>query len=213
MTPELFLTYPLREALSLLPAKMDSLESRAMVIAICLQESKLVIRHQVEGPAKGYAQFEQGGGVTGVFTHPATAGLTKIVCAALDVTPTISGIYMAVEQNDTLCAALARLLLWTLPTALVGADKPEAAWQQYVAAWRPGKPHRETWDANFAHAWAVVNAGVLAERATKEAAEIFDAAVELIKGFDRLRAGVVVGLVELPISVSPVRGLPLTPTL
>lgn len=193
MTPELFLAYPLRGALSVLPANMDSLEARAMVIAICLQESKLIARRQTGGPARGYAQFEQAGGVTGVFNHPSTAATVKIVCAALDITPTIVSIYGALEQNDILVAALARLLLWTLPSSLPGKDNPEAGWLQYVAAWRPGKPHRETWDMNYLHAWNAVEAEDSLTDVATEAIKVRDAAVDLITGLNRL-SGIVAGL-------------------
>lgn len=193
MTPEFFLAYPLRGALSLLLPVMDSAEARAMVIAICLQESKLVARKQLNGPARGYAQFEQGGGVTGVLTHPATMAQTKVVCAALDVAPTTTGIYNALEENDILVAALARLLLRTIPDPLPGKDNPEIGWQQYVAAWRPGKPHRETWNVNFAHAWAVVEAGTVAvDGPAKHAADVLKAAVTFIEDLDKLKALVVV---------------------
>lgn len=190
MTPELFLAYPLRGALSILSPTMDSPEARALIIAICLQESKLQLRKQVGGPARGYAQFEQGGGVTGVFNHPATAALTKVVCASLDVAPTIASIYAALEQNDTLAAALARLLLWTLPNPLPAKDNPEGGWQQYISAWRPGKPHRETWDANYTHAWSVVENADLIERAVLNSLLIRDAAIGLITSLDKLKLSV-----------------------
>lgn len=190
MTPELFLAYPLRGALSILPANMDTPAARAMVIAICLQESKLQSRKQVGGPARGFAQFEQGGGVTGVFNHPSTAALTKVVCAALDINPTVLSIYNALEQNDTLTAALARLLLWTLPSQLSTKDNPEAGWQQYLSAWRPGKPHRETWDANYLHAWNVVETANLTEQANIDAIRIRDAAIGFVLSLDTLQISV-----------------------
>lgn len=193
MTPELFLSYPLKGAMAILPKTMDSPEAKAMVIAICLQESKLQARKQVGGPARGYAQFEQGGGVTGVFNHPTTAATTKVVCAALDVAPTIVGIYTALEQNDILAAAMARLLLWTLPNPLPGKTNPEAGWQQYTLAWRPGKPHRETWDMNYLHAWNAVEADEILIDVDVEARLVKDAAVDLITGLNKL-TGIVAGL-------------------
>lgn len=161
-----------------------------MILTICLQESKLTARRQVGGPARGYAQFEQGGGVTGVFNHPSTAGAVKIVCAALDVSPTIVGIYSALEQNDVLAAALARLLLWTLPNSIPPKENPEAGWLQYIAAWRPGAPHKDTWANNWSHAWAVVDAVTTAEKVSVDAMTVKKDAIDFISGFEKLRGDV-----------------------
>jgi hypothetical protein len=47
------------------------------------------------------------------------------------------------RYNDIVAASAARLLLYTLPQALpVNAAE---GWDQYIAAWRPGKPHPEKW--------------------------------------------------------------------
>ena len=61
-------------------------------------------------------------------------------------------LHAALEHNDILACGIARLLLWTLPGKLPGPDEAEKGWQQYLAAWRPGKPHQATWAANFAEA-------------------------------------------------------------
>ena len=58
------------ETMQLLPAKMDSPQARAMLKAIALQESRFEHRKQIGGPARGFWQFEQGGGVRGVLNHP-----------------------------------------------------------------------------------------------------------------------------------------------
>lgn len=156
MKPGLFLTNALEPALKLLPANMDSLAARAMVISICLQESRLEHRRQIGGPARGYAQFEQGGGVRGVLTHPASKPHIEAVCAALDYEPEPEACYIAIEHNDILAAAFARLLLWTLPDPLPAANEVEKAWRQYIAAWRPGKPHPASWPRCYSQAWGAV---------------------------------------------------------
>lgn len=158
MTPEFFIEHALAPALKLLPAKMDTPAARAMVVAICLQESRLQHRRQINGPARGYAQFEQGGGVRGVLTHPASQPHIQAVLAALDYGPNTGAdeCYIAIEHNDILAAAFARLLLWTLPGHLPARNAPGIAWSQYVSAWRPGKPHRDTFDAFYEQAWEVV---------------------------------------------------------
>lgn len=128
-----------------------------MVLAICLQESRLIYRHQLGGPARSYAQFELGG-VLGVLRHVASKKHVQAVLSALDYDPeaTPATVYEAIEHNDILAAALARLLLYTLPNALPGPDDPDKGWQQYIAAWRPGKPHRSTWNSFYQQAWALV---------------------------------------------------------
>ena len=159
MSPEKFIRNALEPALKLLPAKMDSLAGRAMIVSICLQESRLKYRAQIGGPARGYAQFEREGGVIGVLSHASTRPHIRAVLAALDYSPDSdqSACYAAIEHNDILACAFARLLLWTLPDALPAQDDPGAGWSQYIKAWRPGKPHRETWNTFYEQAWEIVS--------------------------------------------------------
>lgn len=162
MTPSAFMRNALEPALALLPATMDSPEARAMCLAICLQESRLTHRAQIGGPAKGYAQFERGGGVIGVLTHVATKKHIQNVLAELDYPSADSWVcHEAIEHNDILCAAFARLLLYTLPDLLPVQDDPEGGWIQYTKAWRPRNPYRQTWDAFYSQAWLEVTHGVL----------------------------------------------------
>lgn len=158
MTPAFFLDYALVPALRLLPVTMDTPAARAMIIAICLQESRLIYRHQLGGPAHGYAQFERAGGVHGVLTHAQSKAHAQALLSALDYDPESDAMacYTAIEHNDILAAGFARLLLWTLPGPLPDEDAPDDGWAQYRAAWRPGKPHRSSWDACFATGWATV---------------------------------------------------------
>lgn len=127
-----------------------------MVLAICLQESRLSHRRQIEGPARGYAQFEQSGGVVGVLTHPLTRGSIRAVLTALDYDPNSSAkaCWTAIEHNDILGAAFARLLLYTVPGKLPGRDDMGIGWTQYLAGWRPGKPRRDSWDASYTLGWS-----------------------------------------------------------
>src|ERR1035437_6948071 len=158
MTPEFFIETALSPALKLLPGKMDSREARAEVVAICLQESRLTHRAQIGGPAHGYAQFEQGGGVRGVLMHTVTKPLIQSLLSALDYDPAsdAEACWIAIEHNDILCAAFARLLLWTLPDQMPNRDSPGKGWTCYFNGWRPGKPIRESWDAFFDSAWELV---------------------------------------------------------
>lgn len=156
MTPEAFLRNALEPALRLLPPQMDTPAARAMVLSICLQESGLTRRKQVNGPARGYAQFEMGGAVEGVLKHPASKPYIQTVCAALDYDANATDCYVAIAHNDILAAAFARLLLYTLPELLPVRADPDGGWAQYVKAWRPGLPHRATWNAFYVHAWETI---------------------------------------------------------
>ena len=144
------------QALALLPPTMDSPEARAMLIAIALQESRMKHRAQIAGPARGFWQFEAGGGVRGVLMHQQTRPHVLKVLEALsyDDSVSVSTSYIAIEHNDVLACVFARLLLWTLPGPLPKQGDPNEGWRQYIEAWRPGKPHRGTWDGFFLDAWS-----------------------------------------------------------
>lgn len=146
------------EALGMLPAKMTSHAALVMLYAIGLQESRFSDRYQVlndptkKGPARGYWQFERGGGVRGVLEHNASEKLARMICEQRSVEPTPNAVWLALENDDVLAAAFARLLLWTDARALPPpADKHET-WDCYVRNWRPGKPWRQKWDGNLSAA-------------------------------------------------------------
>jgi hypothetical protein len=146
-------------ALKLLPPKMDSNAARVMLLAIGLQESRFKYRFQtvhgrpeLKGPAKSFWQFEKGsmalgGGVAGVVKHEASRFWLHDLCERRGVEFDNVAIWTAIEGDDVLAAGLARLLLFTDPRKLPAVDAPhEEAWQCYLRNWRPGKPHRQTWD-------------------------------------------------------------------
>lgn len=144
-------------ALLLLPPRMTSDKAIAMMLAIQAQEDPDQRRRQwPEGPARGLWQFERDGGVAGVLRHTLTRDHAMAVCHALGNAGTVASVYHQLEHDDILAAAFARLLLWTIPQGLPGKDEPEEGWNQYLKAWRPGKPHKRTWAANFKRAWEVV---------------------------------------------------------
>lgn len=144
-------------ALALLPSKMDTPAARIMLLAIGLQESRFEHRRQIGGPARGFWQFEQGGGVRGVLTHAASRDFANALCAARGVEPVTAAVYPALETDDVLAAAFARLLLWTDAARLPAAGDSQGAWNLYARTWRPGKPHPQTWPALYAQAVAEVN--------------------------------------------------------
>jgi hypothetical protein len=142
------------DAMLLLPAPMNSIKAKAMLLAIGLQESRMTYRKQHhDGPARGLWQFERGGGVRGVLMHKATTVIAHAVCAAREVAPTSLTVWEALEHDDVLACCFARLLLYTVPHGLPGPDQWQEGWAQYLWAWRPGKPHQETWPGFYARAW------------------------------------------------------------
>lgn len=136
------------ESYKLLPLKMDSPFARINQAAIGQQESGYLVRRQYgNGPARGYWQFEEGGGVKGVMEHKATSELARSVCHARGVPFVRRTVWEALETDDVLAAAFCRLLMWTdsgkLPTN--EAD----GWAMYARTWRPGKPHPDKWPASW----------------------------------------------------------------
>lgn len=158
MTPSLFLRLAVVPALSLLSEAMDSVEARAMLIAIALQESRLLHRRQINGPARSFAQFERGG-IAGVLNHHASRLPAIALCEMLSIAPTVDAVYAAIEYQDVLCAGFSRLLLWTSPRTLPGPSDAAWGWELYMECWRAGTPRRETWDAGYAVAWNAVLQG------------------------------------------------------
>lgn len=158
MTPHVLDRFVIQPTLALLGPRYESEEARALLIAIALQESALKHRRQMRGPARSWWQFETAG-IEGVMQHPAS----KVEAAGVLIICGYEGLYpMSIktrsEHNDMLACAFARLLLWTLPARLPTRMESEMAWDQYLAAWRPGRPRSEKWQGNYDLAWATVYA-------------------------------------------------------
>lgn len=149
--------------LRLLPPSMGSRDAKVMLLAIGLQESRFTARLQrpirtgaPNGPARGFWQFERGGGVKGVMTHSASAAYARIVCFGRGVEFKAMPVWSALAEDDLLACAFARLLLFTDPRPLPKLGDEDGAWSYYVANWRPGKPHRQTWAKLYGDALAEV---------------------------------------------------------
>lgn len=146
------MTYPkaaIDAAFQLLPAKMDSRAARVILAAIGFQESGYQVRIQYgNGPARSYWQFEKGG-IKGVMLHVASVRLAVSVCEARGIEFNSYAIWKAMETDDVLGAAFARLLMYTDPFEL--PDNASEAWEMYAKRlWRPGKPHPDKWPASWA---------------------------------------------------------------
>ena len=139
----------------ILPGRFDSRAARVMLIAIGLQESRLIHRIQLVGspprpvgPARGFWQFERAG-VVGVMRHAASTRYAQAACVLESQAFEAHGIHQrfGTPQGDLLACAFARLLLWTDPRPLPGVHDVDGGWDYYICNWRPGRPHRQTWDA------------------------------------------------------------------
>jgi hypothetical protein len=136
----------LKQGLSLLPAKMSGCRAMTMLASIGLQESGFLTRRQYgNGPARGWFQFEEGGGVKGVMEHPATSSYAAAVCIGRGVPFERAKVWAALETDDLLAVVFARLLLWSDPKPLPAVTDASSAWGLYLRTWRPGKPHPDKW--------------------------------------------------------------------
>jgi hypothetical protein len=145
---------PLSDGLALLPSKFDSLKARGLILTIVLQESAGIYRRQMgNGPARGLAQFELNG-VKGLLEHKATKPHLAKLCATLKVEPKTHAIWSALEHNDVLAMAVARLNLYWHADPLPDLYAEQAGLAYYLDCWRPGawKRHpeevRERWHRN-----------------------------------------------------------------
>lgn len=144
-------------AMSLLPPKMDNKGARAQLLAHGLQESRFEHRFQIGGPAHGFWQSEYGGGAwTGVLQHKATREIARGMLYTMAYDEPDMGDYKGIAHNDVLACAFARLLIYTHPKRLPQQGEHQYGWEYYLDTWRPGKPHRKTWDAFFDQAWSLV---------------------------------------------------------
>lgn len=146
------MSYPkaaIDQAFQLLPVKMDSPLARVILAAIGFQESGYQVRIQYgNGPARSYWQFEKGS-IKGVMLHKASARLAMEICEKRGVDFNSELIWKAMEVDDVLGAAFARLLMYTDPNPL--PDNQADAWEMYAKRlWRPGKPHPDKWPASWA---------------------------------------------------------------
>lgn len=130
-------------------------------LAIAGQESAWEYRLQVGGPARSFWQFEKGGGVRGVLTHPASRDKIRAACKELGVSFDEATVYHDMADNDILAACMARLLLFTDPRALPAVGEVEEGWNYYFRNWRPGAPHPEFWPGRYGTAMGQVNGNPL----------------------------------------------------
>lgn len=141
-----------RQMFAVLPSAMLTQKALVMLYAIGLQESRFEYRYQLglkpgtKGPARSFWQMERGGGVKGVINHAASRYWMNLACKEANVPFTPEAVWAAIEDNDVLAASAARLLLFTDAAKLPELGDYDSAWACYIRNWRPGKPHRDTWN-------------------------------------------------------------------
>src|ERR1044072_2654584 len=141
MSPHLFLLRAIEPGLSLLPGYMTSDCAKIWLMTIAGQETNLTARKQMGGgPATGYWQFEQAGVDAVLRSQPK---LAEAVLATCDIDA--SEAHAALQYNDPVACAFARLLLWSDPAPLPLASNAAAGYQTYLRTWRPGKPDANRW--------------------------------------------------------------------
>lgn len=151
MNARYILDNAIKPALALLPPYLNTPKAIVMMLATGYQESKFTARRQMgDGPARGFWQFEKGGGVKGVCQHRATGELARLLCRERDVSFDPLPIWVELEHDDVLAAGFARLLLLSDPKPL--PDEEGAGWEYYLRCWRPGKPRPAEWADSWAFA-------------------------------------------------------------
>ena len=129
--------------------------ARVLLTAISGQEANWSARKQANsGPARGLFQFERRGGVAGVLNDDVTADMARAACAKAGVAPNSLTVWRALETNDRLAVAFARLLLWTEEAPLPEVGDIAAAWKTYSRLWRPGAPSFNRWQIDYPQALA-----------------------------------------------------------
>ncbi len=143
--------------------------SDAFLLAVAGQESAWSHRAQIStgmeaGPARGFWQFERGGGVAGVLQHHSSRAKALALCDAASVQPNAAAVWRAIEGHDALAYGWARLLAWTDPAAMPITEDP--AFACYLRCWRPGAwtngtaAQRAAIRAKWAGRWAAAQAAV-----------------------------------------------------
>jgi hypothetical protein len=130
----------------------NTFKAHQLILAIAIQESGVAYRRQVtksgleDGPAVSYWQFEHAG-CEGLLSARSTSNYIRQICTLFDIKPTKEGLLDAIQYNDIVAACAARLLIYSLPTPL--AETKEMGWEQYLSSWRPGKPHKKSWEYSW----------------------------------------------------------------
>jgi hypothetical protein len=133
--------------LAVLPPKMDTPEARWLLIAIAQQESAWTLRKQTGGPARGFWQCEQGGGLADVMVHEPTWHNAYLAAMNWAIPFGRQSIFEALAWHDPMACVVARLILWLDVRPLPDRGDLQECWNYYVSNWRPGRPGPDRWAA------------------------------------------------------------------
>lgn len=178
MKPELFLPTVIRPGLLALaeattPAVVSK-QAEVMLLSIAAQESALRHRQQINGPARGFWQFERGGGLAGVLGHHRTSPMATAFIESIGLKPDLYALWDILPYSELLQVGLARLLLWSDNAPLPAIGDKDTAWDLYLRVWRPGKPHRGRWDAAYDGAVELVRLEPLPDTLRCDAGVVLD---------------------------------------
>lgn len=138
--------------------QMASDDSKRFLLAVALQESRLLYRKQLNsGPARGFWQCEVNpkAAIGGVLDHKQAGAWLREACAYYSIPAQRTVIWEAVTYHDRLATIVARLTLWCDPFLVPRTEA--GAWECYAErTWKPGKPKVSTWPRNWAVAGATV---------------------------------------------------------
>lgn len=145
----------LHPALALLPESLSGREAEVLLLASGLAASGFQTRRDARGPGRGYWRaLPDGVMVGGVLRAAQTRDLAVAVCDARQVPPIAERVYSALEHDDLLAAALARLLLWSDPAGLPSLGDEAGAWACYQCHWAVDEAARRDWPAHYQRALA-----------------------------------------------------------
>ena len=142
--------------LALLPPALVSDEAAVLLLATGLQESRFVYRRELGGQGLGFWRLS-GSMMTQVLQHPQTARLAQRLCEAAGIECRARTLHAALEFNDGLAAAFARLLLLSAGQGLPPCGRPEQAWLLYLRLWQPQHPSHLSWAPLYRHACHAVH--------------------------------------------------------
>lgn len=137
-----------------LPAKMSSDSVTLQMMVTAKQESGLNARWQTgNGIARGLWQMEQPT-VNLVMINKNSAGYLRTFIEQKLKMPMYSTsiIYDALDKDDFMACAMARLLYWDDPNPMPKVGDLNGAWQYYLRIWRPGAPDFTRWQSAYAEA-------------------------------------------------------------
>lgn len=118
-------------------------DASRLLYAIGLQESEFQHRKQIKGPAKGFFQFEPIACLEVINRDKPLLEQHKLPTNHRDL-------YNVLQWSEVGMILSARILLYYgSPYRLPKKHETEHAWQNYLKAWRPGKPRLGDWWGNW----------------------------------------------------------------